>query len=183
MRVYWPKGRVAMGASSDDRRATLSHAAIDPVVKAIEGELLRRFGAMPHFAEGLIDSALRHVMVPFNERTASLSAVNLPRGSRITIPDGKRMRLFLHWWVIQVVRWPALPAAAALNGVICDYMKPGANREPLLFPLWEAIARCCERLVNSLSVSGRGFASAPTAPDRTAAMASRASASARSLSA
>jgi len=35
--------------------------------------------------------------VPFNERTASAAAVSLPRGSRIPVPAGKIVRLFLHW--------------------------------------------------------------------------------------
>jgi len=37
------------------------------------------------------------VIAPFNERTASRSAVSLPRGSRIAVPQGKLVRLFLHW--------------------------------------------------------------------------------------
>jgi hypothetical protein len=36
-------------------------------------------------------------MVPFNERTASASAVALPRGSSIPAQPGKLARLFLHW--------------------------------------------------------------------------------------
>jgi radical SAM protein with 4Fe4S-binding SPASM domain len=43
------------------------------------------------------DEALRRVPVPFNERTASRAAVSLPRGARVAIPDGKQVRLFLHW--------------------------------------------------------------------------------------
>ncbi len=97
IRIYWPKGRVARGVSSPDLRNPLPPAAIAQAVHAIEAELLRRFASKPAFAECLIDAALHTVMVPFNERTASVSAVSLPRGSRIPVPAGKQIRLFLHW--------------------------------------------------------------------------------------
>ncbi|MFV8754301.1 MXAN_6230/SCO0854 family RING domain-containing protein [Nannocystaceae bacterium ST9] len=96
-RVYWPKGKVGRGVSAPDHRPTLSRAAIDPLVTAIDRELLRRFGERPRFEVGLIDAALRDVIVPFNERTASRSAIALPRGSKLAIPEGKLLRLFLHW--------------------------------------------------------------------------------------
>ncbi len=37
------------------------------------------------------------MVAPFNERTASKSAISLPRGSRVPVPEGKLVRLFLHW--------------------------------------------------------------------------------------
>lgn len=97
VRVYWPKGRVAMGASSYDRRAVLPRRAIDAAVRTAEEELLRRFAAKEPFARSMIDDALRTIVVPFNERTASPASVSLPRGSRITVPRQKHARLFLHW--------------------------------------------------------------------------------------
>lgn len=45
----------------------------------------------------MIDEALRDVMVPWNERTAARSAVALPRGSRVPVPEGETLRLLLHW--------------------------------------------------------------------------------------
>jgi hypothetical protein len=97
IRVYWPKGRVAKGVSSPDGRTLLPRDAIEPAVRAIDTELLRRFSAKPAFADCLIDEGLRAIIVPFNERTASRSAVSLPRGSRVSVPTGKLVRLFLHW--------------------------------------------------------------------------------------
>ena len=97
VRVYWPKGRIAKGVSSPDDRATLPRSSIEQATSAIEAELLSRFARKQQFAECLIDEELRQVTVPFNERTASRSAVSLPRGSRIPVPVGKAVRLFLHW--------------------------------------------------------------------------------------
>ena len=56
-RVYWPKGPVAIGVGAPDARPLLGPGAIEPAVRAIEAELLRRFGALPAFPLGLVDDA------------------------------------------------------------------------------------------------------------------------------
>jgi hypothetical protein len=65
--------------------------------RMLEDELLRRFADKPGVETCVIDEALADVVVPFNERTASRAAVSLPRGSRIAVPPGEVVRLFLHW--------------------------------------------------------------------------------------
>ncbi len=97
VRMYWPKGQLALGASGPDERPPLRADAVVPAVRAIEAELLRRFARKPAVADALIDAALADVIVPFNERTASRAAIALPRGSRLAIPEAKALRLFLHW--------------------------------------------------------------------------------------
>jgi hypothetical protein len=97
IRVYWPKGRVAMGALSSDDRTTLEKEVIESAISAIDAELLNRFSAKPLFENCLVDELLDTIIVPFNERTASSSAVSLPRGSRVPVSAGKLTRLFLHW--------------------------------------------------------------------------------------
>jgi hypothetical protein len=103
VRVYWPKGRAALGATAADKRSPLARATIDPIVRAIESELLRRFAQRPSFSHAVIDEELVTVMAPFNERTASAAAVSLPRGSRLAVPERAIIRLFLHW--CQATRW------------------------------------------------------------------------------
>lgn len=97
VRVFWPKGQVSKGTSTPDGRATLPARAIAAGEQAIERELLRRLADKPGFATCVVDEALRDVIVPFNERTASRAAVSLPRGSRVALPASKVVRLFLHW--------------------------------------------------------------------------------------
>jgi hypothetical protein len=97
VRVYWPKGRVAMGASTRDRRPVLQQESIDTAVRIIEAELLRRFSAKPAAADCIVDAALDSVIAPFNERTSTRAAVVLPRGSRIAVSREKHARLFMHW--------------------------------------------------------------------------------------
>jgi hypothetical protein len=96
-RLFWPKGQVANGVSTSDERPVLAPATVAAAVRPIDGELLARFARKPAFETVLIDEALRAIVVPFNERTASRSAVTLPRGSRVPVAEGKALRLFLHW--------------------------------------------------------------------------------------
>ncbi|HVH98063.1 MAG TPA: MXAN_6230/SCO0854 family RING domain-containing protein, partial [Enhygromyxa sp.] len=96
-RMFWPKGGVSKGVTTSDRRPTLPASVIEAARRPIERELLRRFATQPRFPTAVVDEALRDIIAPFNERTASPSAVNLPRGSKIHVPPGKLVRMFLHW--------------------------------------------------------------------------------------
>ncbi|HNS95798.1 MAG TPA: hypothetical protein PKL73_02530 [Polyangiaceae bacterium] len=97
IRVFWPKGRGAYGVSRPDTRTALPRPIIEPVIQAIDKELLARFGSKRAFAAGWIDEGLRTIMVPMQEATTSRSAVSLPRGSRVPLDRGRLIRLFLHW--------------------------------------------------------------------------------------
>ena len=97
IRLFWPKGQIAKGVSAPDQRLPLPAAVLAPLRGATTNELLRRFAARPHVMDGVVDAALTTIVAPFNERTASRAAVALPRGSRLPIPEGEVLRLFLHW--------------------------------------------------------------------------------------
>lgn len=101
VRIFWPKGLVAKGVSSADARRAIPPTATAAIERASTAELLRRFAEKPAFATAIVDTSLRTVVVPFNERTASRAAVALPRGSSIALPksldQGQLLRLFLHW--------------------------------------------------------------------------------------
>ena len=96
-RIYWPKGSVSRGISAKDERRPLPERVIDDCFDAIEKELLSRFANCEMWQACLLDRALKQVIVPFNERTASPGAVDLPRGSSMKIDSSKTLRLFLHW--------------------------------------------------------------------------------------
>ncbi|HET9954503.1 MAG TPA: MXAN_6230/SCO0854 family RING domain-containing protein, partial [Polyangiaceae bacterium] len=97
VRIFWPKGGVTKGVSSPDRRKVLPAPVLGRAVFQIEEELLKRFAAKGRVETCIIDTALREVIAPFNERTASPAAVALPRGSRIAVPRSKVVRMFIHW--------------------------------------------------------------------------------------
>jgi len=96
-RIYWPKGRTSQAVFAPDTRPPLSAEVIARVLPAIDRELLERFGALPRFHDVVIDAALQQIVAPFNERTASRGAIQLPRGSTFSFATGKQVRLFLHW--------------------------------------------------------------------------------------
>lgn len=70
---------------------------IAAVRRRLDDELVRRFAARPAYPTALLDAALRGIIVPFNERTASRTAIALPRGSHVAVPSGKLARMFVHW--------------------------------------------------------------------------------------
>ncbi len=97
VRIYWPKGTTAKGISAPDERALLPEPLVNRLASHIRTELLRRFSSLPSKSAFLVDTQLREIAAPFNERTASASAVSLPRGSIVPVPENKLVRLFLHW--------------------------------------------------------------------------------------
>jgi hypothetical protein len=97
VRVYWPKGAVAVGYAADDTRPALRADVIAGARRQIDDELVRRFAAHPAYPTALLDASLRSIIVPFNERTASRAAIALPRGSHIPVPSAKLARMFVHW--------------------------------------------------------------------------------------
>lgn len=96
-RLYWPKSQVAKCVMAKDLRPTLPAASVAELVAKIESQLLQRFALKARFEHMVIDSTLTSIVVPFNERTASRAAIQLPRGSSLTLPTQAYLRLFLHW--------------------------------------------------------------------------------------
>ncbi|MER5786470.1 MXAN_6230/SCO0854 family RING domain-containing protein, partial [Streptomyces mobaraensis] len=96
-RVFFPKGGTARAHLVPDGRAPLPAATVGRVVDLLTGELLRRAGTLPPTEVAVVDAALDGVVAPFTERTASRALVTLPRGSRLPVPEGRTLRLFLHW--------------------------------------------------------------------------------------
>lgn len=96
-RVFFPKGAHFVAPSARDTRAPIPAAITERATATLDAELLRRLGEKPRFEQAILDSGLRRIRVPSNERTASPAAVNLPRGSVVPTPVGRWLRLFLHW--------------------------------------------------------------------------------------
>ncbi|WP_052412483.1 MXAN_6230/SCO0854 family RING domain-containing protein [Streptomyces mutabilis] len=96
-RVFFPKGGNARAHIAADERAPLPGAVVDRAVSILTGEILRRAGRLTPVDTAVIDAGLDGVIAPFAERTASRALVTLPRGSELPLPDGRTVRLFLHW--------------------------------------------------------------------------------------
>jgi hypothetical protein len=96
-RVFFPKGEVLRAWGAPDRRVPLRGDAIAVIVGSIRRQLCLRAEVNKQFPRAVIDRALVDVTVPINERTSSRSKLAWPRGSELALPDGQRIRLFLHW--------------------------------------------------------------------------------------
>ena len=96
-RVFFPRGEVTNAFATDDERPLLDAALVARVVDTIQTELLTRAGRLSHFPVALLDEGLRDLTVPFRERHSARALVRVPRGSRLPLPDGDTLRLFLHW--------------------------------------------------------------------------------------
>jgi hypothetical protein len=96
-RVFFPKAEVMHAWGTGDRRPVLPADLIAASVDCIERELLCRAGSRPELAASILDEGLADLLVPFAERSASRALVAIPRGSLLPIPEGERIRLFLHW--------------------------------------------------------------------------------------
>lgn len=97
VRAYWPKGAIARACLAEDRRPPLRPGLVRRVTGALDRELLRRWAARGPLPAMAIDPRLARAVAPFLPRSAAESGLELPRGTRLTLPMGPTWRLFLHW--------------------------------------------------------------------------------------
>lgn len=97
LRVFMPKGDVAKSHAEPNWRPSLPQEVRERVVEILEGALVRRFAKRPPMGRVYVDAALRDYPVPFAMRSASKALRTVPRGSRLPLPEGDTLRLFL-WW-------------------------------------------------------------------------------------
>lgn len=96
-RVFFPKGETARAYITPDERAPLHPGATEEAARILTDEVLRRAATLPAADVAVLDAELDGIIAPFAERTASRALVTLPRGSELSVPDGRTLRLFLHW--------------------------------------------------------------------------------------
>ncbi|MFD7596564.1 MXAN_6230/SCO0854 family RING domain-containing protein [Kitasatospora sp. NPDC059812] len=95
-RLYFPRGTVSLAHSREDHGTVVPAELGAPVCGLIEAELLRRSGG-ERYDLALLDEGLVDLVAPFAERAAAKTLVCVPRGSRLRLPQGDRLRLFVHW--------------------------------------------------------------------------------------
>lgn len=96
-RVFFPATPLFNAPSAKDTRPLLDATRTGPLIEGLERVLLDRLARLGPVQDAVLDETLAQIITPFNERTASVSAVNLPRGSSLPLPDGPLLRLFMHW--------------------------------------------------------------------------------------
>ncbi|MEU9132060.1 MXAN_6230/SCO0854 family RING domain-containing protein [Kitasatospora sp. NPDC048540] len=95
-RLYFPRGAVSLAHAREDHGTLVPDELSRPVCELIDSELLRRC-AGERYDLALLDEGLADLVAPFAERAAARTLVCVPRGSRLPLPAGERLRLFLHW--------------------------------------------------------------------------------------
>lgn len=98
LRVFFPKGEVAKVFALRDRRQAIAPQVAQQVVQGCERTLLARFARLPPLGRCHVDPALANYAVPLAQRAASKTLRTFARGSRIPMPSGGFVRLFL-WWM------------------------------------------------------------------------------------
>lgn len=98
LRVFFPKGEVAKVFALRDRRVAIDARVAQQVVQGCEQALLARFAELPPLGRCYVDPALSSYVVPLAQRAASKTLRTFARGSRIPMPEGGFVRLFL-WWM------------------------------------------------------------------------------------
>lgn len=96
-RVFFPRGEVTRAYATDDTRAPLDQHTIDAVVHTLQTELIARAAREEPLDRVLLDERLKELTVSLRERHSARALHTVPRGSRIPLPAGDTIRLFLHW--------------------------------------------------------------------------------------
>ncbi|WP_407839780.1 MXAN_6230/SCO0854 family RING domain-containing protein [Streptomyces sp. DSM 116496] len=93
-RVFFPKGPDGHVRSVPQDRPPLPVLLATAATALLEAEVLRRFALAEGepYALAVLDSGLTELPVP-----SGGSAVAVPRGSVLALPEGGTLRLFLHW--------------------------------------------------------------------------------------
>ena len=96
-RVFFPKGGNAKAHIVADERASIPAEVVAEAVTVLTHEVMRRAGTASAVDLAVLDAELHGIVAPFAERTASRALLTLPRGSELPVPQGRSVRLFLHW--------------------------------------------------------------------------------------
>jgi hypothetical protein len=97
IRLFTPKGSLSMGDLQADERAPLEGELVAMLIEIIESTLLARAAEQPRIPRLLIDRDSAGIPMPFGARADSSQLYATPRGTRMPLPEGDRIRLFLHW--------------------------------------------------------------------------------------
>ncbi len=120
LRSFFPKGDAAKVFAIRDRRAPLSRETCQRMVDVCERTLIARFSMLPPLGRCHVDAALANYLVPLTQRSASKALRTLVRGSRLSLPDSRFVRMFL-WWKNGRSRTD-IDLSAAFYGAEFDYI-------------------------------------------------------------
>ena len=98
LRVFFPKGKIAMAAGVDNSLPEIRDFYCRKVVDICRKALVRKFSEKEFLGKVYVSEELKDYIVPFSQRSAAASGKVLTRGSRIPMdPEANVIRSFI-WW-------------------------------------------------------------------------------------
>jgi hypothetical protein len=97
LRVFLPKGAVAKAQGIPNTLPALTEIVCNDIAAICDIALTERFAALPDLGTVYLDPQLKNYPMPFALRSASKALRTVTRGSRLPLPTGDTLRLFL-WW-------------------------------------------------------------------------------------
>lgn len=97
LRTFFPKGDIGKAQAIDNTLPNIDRNFCDEIVVICENALIERFKEYKPLGKVFIDEKLKNYTVPFAQRSASKALKTISRGSKIDLPVGDTVRLFIHW--------------------------------------------------------------------------------------
>ena len=98
-RTFMPKGKTTMAYNlEDDGRTPLTQLTVAAILQIIETTLHGRFAKLDSLGNIYMEGALKNIVVPLSQRSASEGFRTLTRGSRLPASStSETVRMFIHW--------------------------------------------------------------------------------------
>lgn len=97
LRTFFPKGDVGKVQAIENNLPLFSSELCAQVRVICEQALRSQYAQLPNLGRVYLDPELKNYAVPLSLRSASKALHTLGRGSRIPLPEGDTLRLFI-WW-------------------------------------------------------------------------------------
>ena len=78
-------------------RAPIDPSILERAIDLTEDKLIEAFTGRPSLGRVYVDPALKSMLIPFGLRSTTRSLRTVGRGSRLPLPEGDTVRLFMHW--------------------------------------------------------------------------------------
>lgn len=97
LRTFFPKAGTSKVWVTEDKRPDIPSQVRDQIEKICLESLLGRFSELDSLGAVSLNPELSGYALPTSMRSASDSLKTIPRGSKMDMPEGKHIRMFIHW--------------------------------------------------------------------------------------
>jgi hypothetical protein len=97
LRTFFPKGEVSKVKAIENKLPPIDVKICDAIVSICSRALVARFSSYKPLGKIYLDEALKDFTVPFSQRSSSKALKTISRGSKLQLPEGDTLRLFIYW--------------------------------------------------------------------------------------